>query len=30
VNPAGATVYEAHQNTSLYRTFRMTDMYTPN
>jgi arylsulfate sulfotransferase len=30
VNPAGATVYEAHQNVSLYRTFRMTDMYTPN
>jgi hypothetical protein len=30
VSPAGATVYEAHQNVSLYRTFRMTDMYTPN
>ena len=30
VTPAGNTVYEAHQNVSLYRTFRMTDMYTPN
>jgi hypothetical protein len=29
VNPAGTTVYEAHQNVSLYRTFRMTDIYTP-
>jgi len=29
VNPAGKTVYEAHQNVALYRTFRMTDMYTP-
>jgi arylsulfate sulfotransferase len=30
VNPSGQIVYDAHQNTILYRTFRMTDMYTPN
>jgi len=30
VNHAGETVYEAHQNVILYRTFRMSDMYTPN
>ena len=30
VTPAGKIVYGAHQNTILYRTFRMTDMYTPN
>jgi len=30
VNAGGAIVYDAHQNTILYRTFRMTDMYTPD
>ena len=30
VGPAGRVQYETHQNAILYRTFRMTDMYTPN
>jgi arylsulfate sulfotransferase len=30
VNPSSQIVYETHQNAILYRTFRMTDMYTPN
>ena len=30
VDPAGTIQYEAHQNVILYRTFRMTDLYTPN
>ena len=30
LNAAGQVQYEAHQNVVLYRTFRMTDMYTPN
>jgi arylsulfate sulfotransferase len=30
VDPAAQVKYEAHQNVILYRTFRMTDMYTPN
>jgi len=30
VDQSGAKVYEAHQDLILYRTFRMTDMYTPN
>ena len=29
VNPAGKIVYETHQDVILYRTFRMTDLYTP-
>jgi len=30
VDPAGHMQYEAHQNVILYRTFRMTDLYTPD
>jgi hypothetical protein len=30
IDPAGVVQYEAHQDVILYRTFRMTDMYTPN
>lgn len=30
VDRDGQIQYEAHQNVILYRTFRMTDMYTPN
>jgi arylsulfate sulfotransferase len=30
VEPSGQIDYIAHQNAILYRTFRMTDMYTPN
>jgi arylsulfate sulfotransferase len=30
VDPSGQIQYEAHQNVILYRTFRMTDMYSPN
>jgi hypothetical protein len=30
VDAAGQIDYEAHQNVILYRTFRMSDMYTPN
>jgi arylsulfate sulfotransferase len=30
VDSSGKVMYEAHQNVILYRTFRMTDMYTPN
>jgi len=30
VDPSGRIQYEANQNVILYRTFRMTDMYTPN
>ncbi len=30
IDPSGRIQYEAHQNVILYRTFRMTDMYTPN
>lgn len=30
VDPSSQIEYEAHQNVILYRTFRMTDMYTPN
>jgi hypothetical protein len=30
VDPGGQIQYETQQNTILYRTFRMTDMYTPN
>ena len=30
VDWTGKIRYEAHQNVILYRTFRMTDMYTPN
>ena len=29
VNPEGKIVYAAHQGAALYRTFRMTDLYTP-
>ena len=30
VSPSGQILYNAHQNAILYRSFRMTDMYTPN
>jgi hypothetical protein len=30
VSPAGAIVYQIKQNTLIYRSFRMTDLYTPN
>jgi hypothetical protein len=29
-NPRGEIQYKVHQSTSLYRIFRMTDLYTPN
>ena len=30
VSPSGQILYNAHQNAILYRSFRMTDIYTPN
>ncbi|HUI78967.1 MAG TPA: aryl-sulfate sulfotransferase [Bryobacteraceae bacterium] len=30
VNPSGQITYDAHQNVIVYRSFRLTDMYTPN